>query len=116
MTDDNAITPSPTADNGGGRQADGRFTKGNRFALGNPHAAAVGAWRTALVECVTGDDLRAVFAALVQEAKAGAPWAVRELLDRCLGKPKLPMEIEATLTENRLPDDYLEFLDQRKTT
>ena len=39
----------------------------------------------ALVNTVTPADIEAVIRKLVKEAKDGKPWAVRELLDRCLG-------------------------------
>lgn len=106
MTEDNVTVPSANGDNG--RQTDGRFAAGNRGGPGNPHAAAVGTWRAALVDCVTADDLRAVVAALVNHAKAGAPWAVRELLDRCLGKPKLPLEDVANADPVRILVEHVQ--------
>lgn len=77
-------------------RADGRFAPGNRAALnrGNPHAAKVMAWRGALADAVTPDDIRAVVLRLVSEAKAGEGWAVRELLDRTIG-PSGRAEVEA---------------------
>ncbi len=76
----------------------GRFRPGNRAAVGrgNPHADRVHAWRAALAATVTEDDLRAVIGKLVEAAKAGKPWAIRELLDRCLGKPTQAIEAVAT--------------------
>lgn len=69
------------------RDRQGRFAKGNPGGPGNPHAARVGAWRRALVDAVTDDDLRAVVGALVARAREGEKWAVKELLDRTLGRP-----------------------------
>jgi len=69
------------------RDGAGRFVAGNPGGPGNPIAKATASWRRALAEAVTADDLGAVLAALVEQAKAGEPWAVRELLNRCLGKP-----------------------------
>jgi hypothetical protein len=43
-------------------------------------------FRTLLLETVQDADLQAVVQKLVEEARAGAPWAVKELLDRLLGK------------------------------
>ena len=57
-----------------------------RGGPGNPHARRVARLRGLIVQAVTDDDLGAVVRALVQAAKAGEPWAVRELLDRCIGK------------------------------
>ena len=85
----------PFANGGNGeaeRDGHGRFLPGNNAAAGrgNPHAARVNAWRRALVESVSSDDLREVIGKLVERAKAGERWAVCELLDRCLGKPVQP--------------------------
>lgn len=79
--------PSPNGGNGG-HGPDGRFLPGNPGGPGNPRAAAVGVWREALAEAVSAEDLGEVLGVLVAKAKAGEPWAVRELLDRCLGRPK----------------------------
>ncbi len=85
----------PFANGGNGeaeRDGHGRFLPGNNAAAGrgNPHAARVNAWRTALADTVTEEDLAEVIGKLVQKAKAGERWAVCELLDRCLGKPVQP--------------------------
>jgi hypothetical protein len=77
--------PSPTAFDG--RNRAGRFTAGNSIGKGNPHLQAVARLRTALYACVTEADLQEVVGTLLREAKAGKPWAVRELLDRLLGRP-----------------------------
>ena len=82
-------TPSPN-----GRDGRGRFATGWRGGPGNPYAAAVGAWRRALTATLTVDDMTAVYRALIDAAKRGEPWAVRELLDRTLGRP-----VEADLIE-----------------
>ncbi len=91
----------PLANGGDGRDGHGRFLPGNRAAVGrgNPHADRVHAWRNALAATVTGDDLRAVIAKLVERAKAGERWAVCELLDRCLGKPDQALEASVAVPE-----------------
>ena len=38
---------------------------------------------------------------LVEAAKSGTPWAVRELLDRCLGKPHVQIDVQADVAANR---------------
>lgn len=78
--------PSPTADNGLGRDSSGRFVPGNRIATGNPHAKRVGQLRSLLLDAVTDDDMHDVVTALVNAAKAGELSAIRELLDRLIGK------------------------------
>lgn len=80
--------PSPTESNG--RSSMGRFAPGNRFAKGNPYAAKVAAWRRALTSTVTAGDMKDVIRKLLESAKVGESWAVRELLDRTLGKPIEP--------------------------
>jgi len=77
------------------RDPGGRFAPGNAGGPGRP-PGAVAAWRAAMAESVTRDDIRAVALVLVQQAKAGAPWAIRELLDRCLGRPLPAVEFVDT--------------------
>ncbi len=87
----------PLANGGNGRGGHGRFLPGNQAAVGrgNPHADRVHAWRSAMVATVTEDDLRAVIAKLVERALAGEPWAIKEVLDRCLGKSVQPTAASA---------------------
>ena len=77
-------SPAPTPN---GRTDEGRFANGNPGGPGNPYARRVAALRTALMDAVTDDDIRAVAKALVKRAKAGEVPAIRELLDRLVGKP-----------------------------
>ncbi len=96
-----ARAPSPNGGNGredavaaGGRDKRGRFGPGNPGGPGNPFAAAAGRWRAAVVASVSEEDIAAVVRAMVNAAKRGESWAVRELMDRTLGKP-----VEADLIE-----------------
>ena len=77
--------PSPT--DSYGRDGAGRFAAGNRCAKGNPHARQVARLRSALLSAVTCDDIRLIVGKLVEQAKSGDITAIRELLDRTLGKP-----------------------------
>ena len=43
---------------------------------------------------------------LVKKAKAGEPWAVRELLDRLIGKPVAPLDIDLTGGDARSVVDF----------
>src|SRR5688572_27225584 len=70
----------------GGRDTRGRFTPGNTLARGNPFARQVADLRAAMIRAVTPADLAAIVAALVDKAKAGDVVAIREVLDRCIGK------------------------------
>jgi hypothetical protein len=84
--------------NGDGCDGAGRFARGNKGGPGNPFARKVGRPRSALLETVTEDDMRAVAAKLVQMARGGNLPAIKELLERTLGKP-----VEA---------DFMERLDE----
>jgi len=77
--------PSTTASYG--RNEQGRFTEGNKCARGNPFARQVARLRSALLSAVTPADVRAIAKGLVVRAKEGDIVAVKELLDRLLGKP-----------------------------
>ncbi len=82
-----SITSPPAGAQTGGRRPDGRFAEGNPGGPGRLRAARA-AWQTALAECVTDDHLRAIITLLLEIAKAGEPWAIREVLDRTIGKAK----------------------------
>jgi hypothetical protein len=77
-------TPSSNGANGSG----GRFAKGNSGGPGNPYAKRVAELRAALFEAVTPDDLKAVVASLLAQAKRGEVASIRELLQRVLGPPE----------------------------
>jgi len=79
--------PSTTGDNGG-RDSSGRFTAGNTVAKGNPYAKRVAAFRQALMDAVTVEDIAQIARALVAKAKGGDTVATRIILDRLLGKPE----------------------------
>ena len=65
----------------------GRFAPGWRGGKGNPLARRVGRLRAELLRAVTPEDIRGVVDALLAEARGGNVAAIRELLDRTLGKP-----------------------------
>jgi hypothetical protein len=101
--------PSTNGDNGPApdegdisvRNEKGRFLPGNPGGPGNPQARNVGAWRRALADAVSPDDIGEVVAKLTGAAKEGKAWAIRELLDRCLGKPTVQVEIGADVERQR---------------
>ena len=84
--------PLPNGDNG--RDAGGRFVKGNPGGKGNPRAKQVADLRRTLLSAVTDDDWLATVRKLIDDAKAGDKAARAELFERTLGKP-----IEADLIE-----------------
>jgi hypothetical protein len=52
------------------------------------------------MNAVTEDDLRAIIKTLIREAKGGDMMAIREVLDRCIGKP-LPVDRDAALQDEK---------------
>ena len=78
-------TPSPNG--GNGRDATGRFTKGNAGGPGNPFARRVALMRQTMLEAVSDEDLREIVRALVDRAKQGENGSVQILFDRLFGKP-----------------------------
>ncbi len=98
-------SPSPPDDNGR-EAATGRFAAGNTFGQGNPHHRRVAELRSALLDAISPEDLRAIVEQLVQKAKAGDVAAAREVLDRIFGKASQPIEVGLgrsfpTLTEEQ---------------
>ena len=77
----------PTANRDNGRDGRGRFAPGNRGGPGNPHAAQVSRLRSALLDAITPDDMRAIISALIGKARSGDVHAASVLFERVLGKP-----------------------------
>ncbi len=82
--------PSPNGDNGRGfRGTGGRFAKGNPGGPGNPHARRAAEIRSRLLAAVTDEDLEAIIRTMIDKAKAGEQWAVKELLSRLIGDERI---------------------------
>jgi hypothetical protein len=77
-----------------GRDTTGRFTTGNKGGPGNPHAVQVAVLRKALLAAVTPEDLQEVMSVLIERALGGNIGAIKELLDRVCGKPKIALEVK----------------------
>ncbi|MEN6386383.1 MAG: hypothetical protein ABFD79_14490 [Phycisphaerales bacterium] len=77
----------PLTNGDNGKDINGRFCKGNKFGRGNPHAAKVSKLRAALLKAVKPKEIEAVIKKLLEQAKSGNPDAIKELLDRVIGKP-----------------------------
>ena len=78
--------PSPNGENGG-RDASGRFTKGNPGGPGNPFARQVGQLRAAMLNAVDPKDVQEIIEAVVTKAKEGDLRAAKLLLDYSVGRP-----------------------------
>src|SRR5260370_3516385 len=70
-----------------GRDARGRFAKGNVGGPGNPFARKVAELRTALIDTVTAEDMRFIAEQLVVIARLGDLAAIKLLFQYVLGKP-----------------------------
>jgi len=78
---------NPSTNEGNGRDDKGRFTIGNPGGPGNPHAAKVARLRTAMLEAVDEGDMKEIIGKLKELATGGNVSAIKEILDRCLGRP-----------------------------
>jgi hypothetical protein len=104
----------PTANTDSGRDEKGRFIQGNGGGPGNPHAKRVAEVRTLLLESVTDADLQDIIKALVEKAKTGDVVAVKELLDRLLGKPRQALELDLDTSERLSNDEYQHQMNERR--
>src|SRR5438270_7592749 len=85
---------SPSPDGANGRDAGGRFTRGNPGGPGNPFARRIAELRRAAIATVTEDDIQAVITALIAKAKQGDVAAARLLLAHSLGQPVAPVDAD----------------------
>jgi hypothetical protein len=83
-TTTNETSAKPQAE---GRDAQGRFTKGNKGGPGNPFARKVAELRRTLVNFVTEDDMKHVAFVLKEKAMGGDLAAIKLLFQYVLGKP-----------------------------
>ena len=89
--------PSPNGTNG--RTKTGQFAPGNKFGRGGSvHAQRKSQFRAMLMESVTDEDFLEIVKVLLGEAKAGKMWAIKELLDRLVGKPDQKIDVDGTFT------------------
>src|SRR5947199_9441082 len=70
-----------------GRDGRGRFRKGNKGGPGNPFNRQVARMRQVLLESVSEDDLRAIVAEVVDQAKDGDLGAAKLVLAYVVGRP-----------------------------
>lgn len=108
--------PSTNGGNGG-RDARGRFVKGNGGGPGNPKARDVARMRDVFRSACSDADILTLARKLIAMGKRGNIFAMREVLDRVLGKSSVVLEsteggrsvlpIIEVLVENR--DEFVEF-------
>ena len=104
-------TPSekrlPAVYDGGRNMTTGQFVRGNQCAKGNAVTRKAAAFRGKMFRCVSTADLADIVRQLVQEAKAGKPWAVKLALQYLVGRSEEVelherlMILETTLVEGR---------------
>jgi hypothetical protein len=109
-TTDAEPTPQPSANGDNGRDASGRFAKGNSAGRGNPFARKVAALRAAFLKDLTRDDIKEIVATLKAQAKKGDVAAARLLLSYSLGKPDKAVDVD------RLDADEWEVIRGNTTT
>lgn len=79
--------PAPSANGGNGRDAHGRFTKGNAGGPGNPFARRVAGLRRALCAAVSEADIHALVCQLVERARGGDLGAIKLVFAYTIGQP-----------------------------
>lgn len=82
------------------KDANGRFVKGNKAAVGRraKHAEHVGKLRAAMLAAMTPESVLRIMATLETEAENGNLVAIKEYLDRAVGKP-LPLDVVERLEQ-----------------
>ena len=91
-----SLIPSPNGGNGCG--PDGRYLPGNGGGPGNPLGKQVQQIRSALLNAITPEDIKAIVARLIQKAKGGDIAAAKVVFERALG-PAEAYDVEIRLAE-----------------
>ncbi len=112
-------TTSEATSSPAGREANGTFATGNQFGRGNPFARKVAAFRAALMEAVTEQDIKDIACKLRDDAKAGDKAATKLLFQYVIGKPQPAVDPDTldaqemrTFAANSLPSEAIEQMQQ----
>jgi len=101
-------TASPSTN--GSRKTNGQFGEGNKYGKGNPHAQKVAQLRTAMMEAITTEDLKAIVATLITQSKAGDIQSIKILLPYLIGAvPQAINPDDVELEEMRLESSYIDL-------
>lgn len=86
----------PSNNGANGRDAKGRFTKGNPGGDGNPYAKQTAKLRAALYKAVTVEDIDVIVKKMVNKARLGDTHAAQFVFDRIFGKalPEGPLTVK----------------------
>lgn len=77
----------------------GKFLPGNKLGTGgDPWAAQKSKFRSVLANALTPQEMGKIAKALIRAAKRGESWAVKEVLDRMLGKPQQDVNLKGHVT------------------
>jgi hypothetical protein len=96
MSDKEVISSTGSLPNGSPK--DTKFKKGNKFGKGNPHGKKVNDFRTAFMQAITPEDVKAMLCVLKKQALDGNLDALKYALDRALGKATQNLNVDATGT------------------
>ncbi len=90
----------PSSKGADGRDSDtGQFVKGWKGGPGNPHASHVQRIRALIFEATTDEQFKKVWNKLKSAAENGKPWAIKEYLDRVIGKPHQSVEVTGDMRQ-----------------
>src|SRR5437763_1585022 len=96
-----------------GRDANGRFVKGNPGGPGNPFARRVAALRKALINFVTVDDMKHVAFILKEKAMSGDLAAIKLLFQYVLGKPTETVDPDRLdIEEVKLKEEHYDVVEE----
>jgi hypothetical protein len=107
------LPPSADGPPGGGKDpATGRFLPGNKCGRGNPHYRQLAANRTAFLEAVGPEQVRALAARLLARALEGDTDAARLVLAYAVGRPQPAADPDGADTDEwRLVGQGLSLVD-----
>lgn len=98
----------PSSNGNNGQDAKGRFLPGNKLGRGNPFNKKCGEFKTAFFAAIQTEDVTQVAKRLIRMAKKGDLDAIKEVLNRTLGKVGEAVEIEGDGGESMaVPRDVL---------
>jgi hypothetical protein len=92
------MNSAPSTNGQNGRDAGGRFTRGNAGGPGNPHARRVARLRSVMLKSVDGAAIQRIMAALIRRAEDGDVPAAALILNYTVGKPDV---VQGTLARVR---------------
>lgn len=76
------------------RNEAGQYLAGSDV-LGASQSKSCSTWRRAFAAAVSADDIQDVALRLLAAARRDEPWAIQEILDRCLGKPVQAIDVSS---------------------